>query len=344
MKIQDPNLEEWRALYEAAAAVWDLAPWTFMEETEIFGVENPETGDLGFASVMGTLGDHYAVAVYLGGRGLHDFWQLESLGDSMRPEDVLMTPQLQASFEEPATLDEGDLDIIARLQLDLQGQRRWPQFRSYQPGYFPGPVSAVEARFLTLVLQQLVEMAPRIKSDPDILVPEEADSYLVRVRKVKGEGRVWHDEIRPAPEHVPPTLAIGIDSNLMDTVRGLPQRDVQLEVDLFLLPFGVGEPSDRAVTPYNLGVVDSRSGYALGFELLSTEPSVEAMYERIPAVFVSLLAKNNLRPNLVVSSRQVLLHLLAPPAQHLKIELAYSPVLPTLDPIKKDLIQHLRKQ
>lgn len=42
-----PSLEEARRLYQAAMRVKELAPWEWMDEADIFGVQDPETGELG---------------------------------------------------------------------------------------------------------------------------------------------------------------------------------------------------------------------------------------------------------------------------------------------------------
>ncbi len=65
----EPSLKEWRKLYEAAMRVKKIAPWDWMDETDIFGVQNPETDETGFVSVMGAGGEHFAIGVYLGCRG-----------------------------------------------------------------------------------------------------------------------------------------------------------------------------------------------------------------------------------------------------------------------------------
>jgi hypothetical protein len=71
-----------------------------MEEDDIFGFQMPETGELGFVSMMGTLGEHYAVAIYQGTRGLEGFWNMHETGPDLSPEVILQVPQLQASFED----------------------------------------------------------------------------------------------------------------------------------------------------------------------------------------------------------------------------------------------------
>ena len=53
MTVESTNNNTWRRLYEAAIQVKELAPWEWMFEDEVFGVQDPETGKLGFVSVMG---------------------------------------------------------------------------------------------------------------------------------------------------------------------------------------------------------------------------------------------------------------------------------------------------
>jgi len=63
--------EESRVLYHLMAKVRALAPWTWMDETQLFGVQDPDTDEIGFVSLMGMAGEHFAVGVYRGARGLY---------------------------------------------------------------------------------------------------------------------------------------------------------------------------------------------------------------------------------------------------------------------------------
>ncbi len=69
-----PSTDEAHQLYSAAVRVKELAPWKWMDESELFGVQSPETGELGFVSIMGMAGEHFAVAVYQGAKGCTAFW------------------------------------------------------------------------------------------------------------------------------------------------------------------------------------------------------------------------------------------------------------------------------
>ena len=84
-----PSLKEAKQLYRAAVRVKELAPWDWMDESDIFGVQNPETGELGFVSIMGMAGEHFAIGLYQGAEGLYGFWDLESEGFMANPRQLL---------------------------------------------------------------------------------------------------------------------------------------------------------------------------------------------------------------------------------------------------------------
>ncbi len=104
----DPTPAEWRQLYAAATEIMRTAPWQWMTEDRLFGVQNPETGEIGFVSVMGHLGEHLAVAVYRGPRALYDFMALHYSPDSAKPERIIEMEQLQAVFADRDELTDRD--------------------------------------------------------------------------------------------------------------------------------------------------------------------------------------------------------------------------------------------
>ena len=57
-----------------------------MEDADLFGVQDPRTGGLGYGSFMGVLGEHLALALYRGSEGLAGFWRLYE-ADFESPEE-----------------------------------------------------------------------------------------------------------------------------------------------------------------------------------------------------------------------------------------------------------------
>jgi len=51
-----PSLKEWRALYEAAIKFKEIRSWNWMTDVDIFGVKNPENGEIGYCVILGSSG------------------------------------------------------------------------------------------------------------------------------------------------------------------------------------------------------------------------------------------------------------------------------------------------
>lgn len=346
MPDPSPTLDEWRRLYDAASRIHRLAPWTWMEEDELFAVQDPETDRLGFVSIMGALGEHLAVALYLGAKGLDGFWQMHEGGPFTPPEQILLTPHLQASFEDRTELEAEDRSVIKELGLRFRGRQAWPLFRSFRPAYYPWFLDAHEARFLAHALEQVLDVAPRVREDPDLLVPEEdatdEELYLLRVPTRTGAGLTWTDAYVSAPELELPLIEVSVEYAAMVAAKALPRSQNTLEVDLFLFPVPIGPRGQRAYFAHGLMTVDSRSGFVFANDLLPPEPSLEAMLGTVPQKFVEHLLLIGQVPQ-EVHLRSLTLHqVVAPTAAKLGIELRLFTQLPALDEARESLERFMR--
>ncbi len=200
---------EWKRLYEVAVKVKELAPWEWMYEDQIFGVQNPEAEEIGFVSIMGIAGEHFGLSVYLGAEGLFGFNELhykglEDEGDMFEPDDYLAKamklfsiPQLQVSFENRATLEKDDHAIIKKLGFKFRGSHNYPLFRSIVPGFLPYFITSEEAVFLSCLLEQILEVAPRVKGNEKLLEDTGIDpiyeSYLIRMPKNENGKIICHE-------------------------------------------------------------------------------------------------------------------------------------------------------
>jgi hypothetical protein len=338
------SAKDCRPLFPLMNQIHDMAPWDWMEETEIFGVQDPATGELGFVSIMGMAGEHYAIGVYQGVRGLYGFWNMQERGPAMQPEDLLNVPQLQASFEDRDMLDQTDYKMIKSLKLKYRGRNAWPQFRSYRPGYAPWYLEPGEARFLQHVLGQVLEVAPRVEEDPDILEPEGDNAYLVRVAEQDGDSLTWRDEIMtigpPEAEHT----TIEIDPKLIDTVRQLPRAEYAIEVDCFMLPSMIQERQQRPYFPYVFMMMDADRGIIINTEMLSPLPSLEQMWGQIGLHVLRNLAKVGAVPAEIRVSNSRVYAMLIPFARELDLNLKEAMYLPMLEDARDNLENFLSRR
>jgi hypothetical protein len=334
-----PTLNDWQKLYQAAMRIKEMAPWEWMDETDIFGVQDPETGEIGFVSIMGTLGEHLAVAVYLGAEALYRFWRLQEVAESEFEEVFLGISQLQVSFEDRAELTQKDRDVIKELGLKFRGRQAWPMFRSFRPGYWPWYLEAPEARTLAYALEQAAEMALRFQGDPSVLEPPDGESYLVRVpRKVEGH-LVWEDEVvRVFPPVEPESIPVVMDLEALEQVKQLPREEHTLEIDFSLFPIRIEERGARPYPPYMLLVVDSGSGMILGTELLGPELGLAEMWGSVPVKVVYQIGRMGVLPRRINARSPKLLALLRLLAEELGIEVEVEHRLPDLERAQEALM------
>lgn len=340
-----PSLDEWRQLYQAATAFREAAPWEWTPETDVFGVQNPESGQIGYGSIMGTLGEHLALAVYLGSEGLEGFWRLEE-GRGLEPSFVLEVPQLQASWEDREALSQEDREVIKALGLKFRGRGVWPLFRSYVPGYFPWFVTPEEARFLTLVLEQGLEVARRVKENRALLAPNlRKGIYLVRTPEKQGETLVWKDEwAEPPPPQPRPLPLPTITEKDLAALRQLPRQKMTVQADLFLMPSPIKEKEDpRPYFPYNLMMVEARSGVILGTDLLTPKPSLDTVWAKVPEAFLNVLRRLGSLPTEVAVRSERVYELLEPVADGLGIRLTRQRSLPALEQARATLEQWMMR-
>jgi hypothetical protein len=325
-KLKQPTENEWKRLYELAIKVNELGPWEWMYEDSIFGVQNPETEEIGFVSIMGEGGEHFAIGVYLGAEGLFGFHNLhEKAADDIFdfPEYVdgiennkidennayalFEIPQLQVSFENREHLEKEDHAVIKKLAFKFRGSNNYPLFRSIVPGFMPYFITSDDARFLSYVLEQLLDFAPRVIADESILedtdVDENYESFLVRIPKRENGKIVWNEEhivIQPPAEK---EISVTIPQTIIDEIIEFPQnQELAIEVDLFYSSTPVAGKGKRPFIPKMLLFADRNSGAIVGVELLQPQPTeVDNMTQLVANVF-ELLRKLGNRPRRIFVS------------------------------------------
>lgn len=334
MDLQSPSLEQWKKLYELMARVKELAPWEYMEEDDIFGIQLPGTDTIGFVSVMGTLGEHLSVAVYLGAKGLNGFWQMQELGPRLTPEFVLQVPQIQGSFEDREEITVEDRKVMKELGLKFRGGQAWPQFRSFRPSCLPWYFEKDEAALLICALEQLLEIAPRFQEDPDILMPTDSDDdYLVRVLP----NDKWEDSVMRVNSWKEPAISIKMSMKALSELKQSMPGSMVIEADISMSEHPIQDKrNERPYFPYLLLLAEHESGFILASDFFKPLPSVEAMMGEIPAQIVEILA-DRLAPKEIQVKNEMLFRLLQPVAEEVGFKLTKPSRLRSIERAKREL-------
>ncbi|MCP4424039.1 MAG: hypothetical protein GY803_06085 [Chloroflexi bacterium] len=334
--------EKWRPLYEAADRIKELGPWQWMREDEIFGVQNPENGEIGFVSVMGKLGEHLSITVYLGVDAINQFWSLEDVINSNDEWEIanrlLIIPQIQASFENRDMVEKEDAGIMRRLNLKYHGRNAYPTFRYIKPGCPHWFLETEQIPFLLHVMNQTENVTSRYKNDKSLLYPEDVDNhemYLLRVPEEQDGKIVWRDEIEPIPKSGKRTTQVDIDLETFEALQNTPRVGNSVEIDLFLTMTPIQEKrGERPYFPFTLLIVDADSGIVLSHGLLSPLPSIDKMYSKMPQKVIDLLLDINMLPYEVFTQSFIVTQLLSSLFEQLDTPLIELSSLPMLNEAK----------
>jgi hypothetical protein len=345
MSYQEPNRETWKALYEAASRFQALQCWEWMQDSDIFGIQNPANGEIGYCSIMGLLHEHFALAVYLGTDGLEGLKEIGLRDMPADPLTVLVSQKcLMASFEDRKILQAPDFKTIKELGLKFRGRNAWPQFRSYLPGYAPWYVTQAEAEYLTLALNQAGVVAEKYREQPDYLATRNAlndyQEFLVCVPHKRGDTLTWEETwMAPAPYESPLILPSAPDEKRLKKIAQSSARtEGILDMDYFFAPTGIRDEDDgRPWYPYFVLGVDDVSGMPLHTDLVKHGE----LGRQFGELFLSLAEQMQQLPAKIQVCQEQAQVLLEPIAEALDIELALVESLPPVEAVQQAFLDYL---
>ncbi len=376
MKIPPCSLPVWKNLYDTALAFGNIEPWQWMSDIDVFGVQNPEDGEIGYCCVLGELGEVLGLVVYLGTEGLEQHRKIQSGKlHAGSPEFIYSQHCLTAWFGDRRELDKNDLKVVKQLGLKFHGSNAWPQFRSFQPGYYPWHLTESEARYLTLCLEQARDVALCLEEDPDWLSAPNKNHYLVRVpvddpsqsgkahenstagqpadsNSLMGQQLLfkpfdephrwqWKNEwLKP-----PPLTRAKVRSYSIDEIRLQRIKNTSLaphgiwEVDAFHAPNPV-DGDNRPFFPYTFLCADHESGFI--FDSVLAEPSM--WQTEFCKAFLESIETHKLVPSTLWVRKEELRELFEPVATRLGIEVRLTKKLPAIDRAKRELLKFLKSR
>ena len=339
-------MNNWSKLYQLADRIKALKPWRFMYEDDITGVRDPVTGTIGFISVMGNLGEHYSVTVYLGERAFGQFLELSRNPDNAVPETVLEIPQIMLSFEDRDFTEKEDRTIMNEIGIKYSGKKSWPVFRSYRPGMVPWFLEEKEQESMVHFLEQFLEIAVRPESETKDVESGSnlQDIFMVRECNKVGENIKWNDTFQKILIPSLEELTIRVDSGLLARARNTPVGKNIYEIDFFLTPAQVREKNRRPFFSYLLLIVDERSGMVITSELLDPSDGIEQMLAKIPGILLRKFSTATSLPQAVFAGSPRLADLLLPLMKSLGIKLQYKKGLRSLEMAKSSILEYFQKR
>jgi hypothetical protein len=331
--------EVWRNLYDAAKKFSNIACWEWMSDVDVFGVQNPESSEIGYGCVLGQLGEVFGLVVYLGSEGLEQHRKIQTgKMHAGSPDFAYSQNCLTLWFGERSDLDKTDLAVVKKLNLKFRGAISWPQFRSLRPGYLPWYLTESEAKFLTVSLEQAREVALRLEAEPNWLTAPRKHHYRVQVPVKTAVGWKWESQwLKPAPIEKVKARSYSLDEVRLQRIKRKSQQYPGIwEIDACYAPTPV-DGDDRPFFPYSLLCVDHDSGFIFGTAM--AEPST--WQTQFPSEFLDCMENHKLLPRSLWLRKEELRALFAPLAVRLGIQVQAEKKLPNADRAKRAMLKFL---
>lgn len=294
--------DEWRNLYDMAIRFRDLKPWNIVSGAEIFAVQNPEDGEIAYCSIMGELGQVYALAAYVGQEGLETYFEMENSAEEGNPEALFSQKCLMVSFENREYVDKQDIKVIRELEYKFRGKNQWPVFRSLEPGYVPWFLNSYQARFLTVILEQALEVAlGSITNGYNIMQDE--DTCIMRIPDARGDSVTWENsitklELNEKDTYIP---VYNDEIKLRGLMKKIKSRNGIWAMDWFYCPQPVGE-GEKPYFPAVMYLIECETGQIINYELTQKDNLMEKFQNK----FIETIEKFNSIPQQVIVSREEL--------------------------------------
>jgi hypothetical protein len=291
-------LNEWQALHELADRVRQSEPWRTLTDTDLFALQDPATQQIGLVSVLGNLGEVYAIHLNLPPEGLLFWLQFFRKGTPDPIFAQFKLRMLEASFVSRKMLTSSDLTQRKQLGLGTPKSRTngYTQFRSYRPRCAPWYLEAAEVRLLQIALAASLEFAmrrnrgqePRLIDDSDelpvlsIYCPTAEDPAAWSIRRER-------PKVPQDPWRAPPVGEI-LDQVTVHRLPTLPMRSEVWQAGASFLPALIAH-RERPVYPA-LGLVVNESHNELLEPLVDDDLQLEPASTILRAVAAAAIRRD----------------------------------------------------
>jgi hypothetical protein len=340
-QIEEPTVEEWQALFFAAEIFKAAKCWDWMYEGDIFGVKNPESGEIAYVSIMGNGDQVYSLSAYLGTEGLESFYDLQDAEDEGQVfEAYYRLKAVVASFEDRSNLSKEDLALIKSLDLQFRGKKQWPQFRIHEPGLYPWKIDSAQCRFLTIILEQAFAVSLLCKKSKAILDGQEPEQYLVCTLKKVGGQEHWVNDYLERDDIAIKFHAYTLEDSLYlrNLLKQVKRTDDVWEADTFYIAAPIKEnKGDRPYLPTLFMVASQNKEMILTFKMLT---DLESEAEFMLDCLLDLIESGEKLPaRLLVEKNETYLYL-EEICKQLKLKLQKVDRLKVMPEIRADMNRH----
>ena len=328
-------------LYELASRLFSLRPWQFLDESQLIAVRDSGSGEFCYCSVMGALGQVYAIHGYIGSQGLRAFRRLEAEELTEPGEFFAIMHSVYVEFVPRSELEKQDRELLKMLDHPTGRDVAAPIFRAHRPGFQPWFVTAAEADTLAECLHAVIVVASAAARQKEVRFWDKVDTYPIVTRV---EGTEPRDQIDVLEFRLPPAPSIppaSLDQKSLEALRGHDHAvRGTMELDHIFSGAPIGKKNERKACASIALAVDADSGVVYAPEI--SDASV-ARADILASVFFKAVQSSRTLPQHVRVRSQELKDGLVPLMQSFGIKVQVAKQLPASDLARAHLLNFLER-
>lgn len=236
-------------LYQAALAFRKTKLWTKILDDQLFAV-SLSNGQIGYCCVMGALGEHLALGLYVGADALQSYYRMRRppvLGcpSLLHEQETLLSQNcLQCSFESMSMLSKEEITALRTYtkqhQITLRGKNACPQFTKYVVACPFYPItSPSDELMLTEALLAALAVAERVdEQGGDWLEPLDMDrsNQTIPLLTPAKDGFAWSQTNLPPVQAEEYPMPILKDELLLNRLKRAPKNRAHWALDAVMTP------------------------------------------------------------------------------------------------------------
>src|SRR5690625_4746696 len=177
--LDEEIIDYWPQTLAKAKEFHQLKPWELMTDEHIFAIEDPESDEFLFCSILGQADEMHGIAVYIGMDGF--FTLMDSIANVKTSSEIVKFQRsLLLSFEDRTDLEKEEYDLIKTYAVQFRGRKAWPSFISFEPGLYPWMMDDEEARLMYLALKETIHIHTEMEKGLELPHIVEDEKLIVK--------------------------------------------------------------------------------------------------------------------------------------------------------------------
>jgi hypothetical protein len=328
-------------LYGLASKLYGLRPWQLLDESQLILVRDSVSGETCYCSIMGALGEVYAMHAYIGTQSLRLFRRMEAEEITDAGEFFASQHSVYVEFVPRAELERQDRELLAGLGHSRGRGLASPIFRAIRPGFHPWFVTEAEAITLAECILAVIVVCSAVAGHERATFWVQADTYPM-VSPVEGaEPRYRIDLVKSILPAEPPVCPVRLEETALRQVlcQDYALRGV-IELDHILAGTPIGKKNERKACASIALAVDAESGIVYAPE--ATDSRVAAG-DALARVFLKAVQASRTLPKEVHVRSQRLKDCLAPIMEPLGVAIRVTSRLPAMEEARSHLLRFFNK-